>query len=420
MVSVQGFPGVLSHISLAAGEFVKRLDEMSEGVAMSLQPTPGDKFSFGLWTVGWQGRDPFGDATRRALDPVESVHRLADLGAYGVTFHDDDLIPFGSGDAAREAAVTRFRQALDATGLVVPMATTNLFTHPVFKDGAFTANDRDIRRYALRKTLRNIDLAAELGARTYVAWGGREGAESGAAKDVRAALDRLKEAFDLLGQYVLEQGYDLRFALEPKPNEPRGDILLPTVGHALAFIERLEHPELFGVNPEVGHEQMAGLNFPHGIAQALWADKLFHIDLNGQSGIKYDQDLRFGAGDLRSAFWLVDLLETAGYDGPRHFDFKPPRTEDPDGVWASAAGCMRNYLLLRERAAAFRADPAVQEALRAARLDQLERRTAEDGLAGLLADATAYETFDVAAAAARGMAFEHLDQLALEHLLGAV
>ncbi|MFE6740990.1 xylose isomerase [Streptomyces tubercidicus] len=387
---------------------------------MSLQPTPGDKFSFGLWTVGWQGRDPFGDATRRALDPVESVHRLADLGAYGVTFHDDDLIPFGSGDAAREAAVTRFRQALDATGLVVPMATTNLFTHPVFKDGAFTANDRDIRRYALRKTLRNIDLAAELGARTYVAWGGREGAESGAAKDVRAALDRLKEGFDLLGQYVLEQGYDLRFALEPKPNEPRGDILLPTVGHALAFIERLEHPELYGVNPEVGHEQMAGLNFPHGIAQALWADKLFHIDLNGQSGIKYDQDLRFGAGDLRSAFWLVDLLETAGYDGPRHFDFKPPRTEDLDGVWASAAGCMRNYLLLKERAAAFRADPAVQEALRAARLDQLERRTAEDGLAGLLADATAYETFDVAAAGARGMAFEHLDQLALEHLLGAV
>lgn len=387
---------------------------------MRHQPVPEDKFSFGLWTVGWQGRDPFGDATRRALDPVESVHRLADLGAYGVTFHDDDLIPLGAGDIEREAAVKRFRQALDATGLVVPMATTNLFTHPVFKDGAFTANDRGVRRYALRKTLRNIDLAAELGARTYVAWGGREGAESGASKDVRAALDRLQEAFDLLGQYVVEQGYDLRFALEPKPNEPRGDILLPTVGHALAFIEHLERPELFGVNPEVGHEQMAGLNFPHGIAQALWAGKLFHIDLNGQSGIKYDQDLRFGAGDLRSAFWLVDLLETAGYDGPRHFDFKPPRTEDLDGVWASAAGCMRNYLLLKERAAAFRADPAVQEALRAARLDQLTRPTAEDGLAGLLADVTAYETFDVAAAAARGMAFEQLDQLALEHLLGAV
>ncbi|MFE0374486.1 xylose isomerase [Streptomyces inhibens] len=387
---------------------------------MRYQPVPEDKFSFGLWTVGWQGRDPFGDATRRALDPVESVHRLADLGAYGVTFHDDDLIPFGSGDIEREGAVKRFRQALDATGTVVPMATTNLFTHPVFKDGAFTANDRDIRRFALRKTLRNIDLAAELGARTYVAWGGREGAESGAAKDVRAALDRMKEAFDLLGQYVVEQGYDLRFAIEPKPNEPRGDILLPTVGHALAFIERLERPELYGVNPEVGHEQMAGLNFPHGIAQALWAGKLFHIDLNGQSGIKYDQDLRFGAGDLRSAFWLVDLLETAGYDGPRHFDFKPPRTEDLDGVWASAAGCMRNYLILKERAAAFRADPAVQDALHAARLDQLARPTAEDGLAGLLADATAYETFDAEAAAGRGMAFEHLDQLALEHLLGTV
>ncbi|RXS66606.1 xylose isomerase [Streptomyces sp. TM32] len=387
---------------------------------MSHQPVPEDRFSFGLWTVGWQGRDPFGEATRRALDPVETVHRLADLGAYGVTFHDDDLIPPGAGDVGRQAAVTRFRQALDATGLVVPMATTNLFTHPVFKDGAFTANDRGIRRYALRKTLRAIDLAVELGAHTYVAWGGREGAESGAAKDVRAALDRMKEAFDLLGEYVVEQGYDLRFAIEPKPNEPRGDILLPTVGHALAFIERLERPELYGVNPEVGHEQMAGLNFPHGIAQALWADKLFHIDLNGQSGIKYDQDLRFGAGDLRSAFWLVDLLETAGYDGPRHFDFKPPRTEDLDGVWASAAGCMRNYLILRERAAAFRTDPAVQDALHAARLDQLGRRTAEDGLAGLLADTTAYESFDAEAAATRGMAFEHLDQLALEHLLGAV
>ncbi|KOU04823.1 xylose isomerase [Streptomyces sp. NRRL F-5755] len=386
---------------------------------MSYQPVPEDKFSFGLWTVGWQGRDPFGDATRRPLDPVETVHRLADLGAYGVTFHDDDLIPFGSGDIAREAAVKRFRQALDATGLTVPMATTNLFTHPVFKDGAFTANDRGVRRYALRKTLRNIDLAAELGARTYVAWGGREGAESGAAKDVRAALDRMKEAFDLLGQYVVEQGYDLRFAIEPKPNEPRGDILLPTVGHALAFIERLERPELFGVNPEVGHEQMAGLNVPHGIAQALWAGKLFHIDLNGQSGIKYDQDLRFGAGDLRAAFWLVDLLETAGYDGPRHFDFKPPRTEDPDGVWDSAAGCMRTYLILKERAAAFRADPAVQGALRASRLDELARPTVEDGLAALLADRTAYESFDAEAAAARGMAFERLDQLAMDHLLRA-
>ncbi|MFJ5222519.1 xylose isomerase [Streptomyces sp. NPDC088400] len=382
-------------------------------------PTPADKFSFGLWTVGWQGRDPFGDATRPALDPVETVQRLGELGAYGVTFHDDDLIPFGSSDMERESHVKRFRQALDATGVVASMVTTNLFTHPVFKDGAFTANDRDVRRFALRKTLRNIDLAAELGARTFVAWGGREGAESGGAKDVRVALDRMKEAFDLFGEYVTEQGYDLRFAIEPKPNEPRGDILLPTVGHALAFIDRLERSELFGVNPEVGHEQMAGLNFPHSIAQALWSGKLYHIDLNGQSGIKYDQDLRFGAGDLRAAFWLVDLLETAGWDGTRHFDFKPPRTEDFDGVWASAAGCMRNYLILKERAAAFRADPLVQEALRASRVDELAQPTAPDGVAGLLADRSAFEEFDAEAAGARGMAFEHLDQLAMDHLLGA-
>jgi xylose isomerase len=389
-------------------------------VTSTLTPRPADKFSFGLWTVGWQGRDPFGDATRPPLDPVEAVRRLADLGAYGITFHDDDLIPFGATDAVRAERISRFRAALAETGLRVPMVTTNLFTHPVFKDGAFTANDRDVRRYALRKTIRNIDLAAQLDAEVYVAWGGREGTESGASKDVRVALDRLKEAFDLLCQYVTEQGYSLRFAIEPKPNEPRGDILLPTIGHALAFINALEQPELVGLNPEVGHEQMAGLNFQHGIAQALWHGKLFHIDLNGQSSIKYDQDLRFGAGDLRTAFWLVDLLESAGYQGPRHFDFKPPRTEDSDGVWASAAACMRNYLILRERAAAFRADPAVQAALRASRLDQLALTTLAAGekLADLLADRSAYEDFDVAAAAARGMAFEQLDQLAMDHLLG--
>ncbi|MEY9936829.1 xylose isomerase [Streptacidiphilus sp. MAP5-3] len=385
----------------------------------SLAPAPEHKFTFGLWTVGWQGRDPFGDATRPALDPVESVQRLAALGAYGVTFHDDDLIPFGAAEAEREATVKRFRAALDAAGMRVPMATTNLFTHPVFKDGAFTANDRDVRRYALRKTIRNIDLAVELGAEVYVAWGGREGAESGAAKDVRVALDRLKEAFDLLGEYVESQGYDLCFAIEPKPNEPRGDILLPTVGHALAFINELERPERVGLNPEVGHEQMAGLNFPHGIAQALWHGKLFHIDLNGQSGIKFDQDLRFGAGDLRQAFWLVDLLESAGYQGPRHFDFKPSRTEDFAGVWASAAACMRTYLLLAERARAFRADPEVVAALAESRLPELALPTAGDGLSGLLADRLAFEDFDVESAARRGMAFEALDQLALEHLLGA-
>ncbi|MCT2594676.1 xylose isomerase [Streptomyces sp. N2-109] len=381
-------------------------------------PTPEDRFTFGLWTVGWRGNDPFGEATRPALDPVESVERLAALGAHGVTFHDDDLIPFGSTETERAAIVKRFRAALDATGMKVPMATTNLFTHPVFKDGGFTANDRDVRRYALRKTIRNIDLAVELGAKTYVAWGGREGAESGGAKDVRDALDRMKEAFDLLGDYVTEQGYDLRFAIEPKPNEPRGDILLPTIGHALAFIERLERPDMFGVNPETGHEQMAGLNFPHGIAQALWSGKLFHLDLNGQSGIKYDQDMRFGAGDLRQAFWLVDLLESAGYAGSRHFDFKPARTDGFDGVWESAKNCMRNYLILQERSAAFRADSEVQEALRASRLDQLAQPTAADGLSALLADRASFEDFDVAEAAGRSMAFERLDQLAMDHLLG--
>ncbi|WP_031094679.1 MULTISPECIES: xylose isomerase, partial [unclassified Streptomyces] len=381
-------------------------------------PTPADRFTFGLWTVGWRGNDPFGDATRPALDPVESVERLAELGAHGVTFHDDDLIPFGSDDAERARLIGRFKDALERTGMKVPMATTNLFTHPVFKDGGFTSNDRDVRRFALRKTIRNIDLAAELGATTYVAWGGREGAESGGAKDVRVALDRMKEAFDLLGDHVTEQGYDLRFAIEPKPNEPRGDILLPTIGHALAFIERLERPEMVGVNPETGHEQMAGLNFPHGIAQALWAGKLFHIDLNGQSGIKYDQDFRFGAGDLRQAFWLVDLLETSDYTGSLHFDFKPVRTDGIDGVWESAKNCMRNYLILKDRAAAFRADPAVQEALTASRLHELARPTADDGLKALLADTSAYEDFDTTAAAERSMAFEALDQLAMEHLLG--
>jgi xylose isomerase len=392
-----------------------------------LRPTPDDKFTFGLWTVGWQARDPFGDATRPPIDPVETVHRLADMGAYGVTFHDDDLIPFGSEDTARDEHIKRFRAALDETGLVVPMVTTNLFTHPIFKDGGFTSNDRQIRRYALRKVMRNIDLAAELGASTYVFWGGREGAETDAAKDVRAALDRYREGIDLLAQYVVDRGYGLRFALEPKPNEPRGDILLPTVGHALAFIAQLEHHEMVGVNPEVGHEQMAGLNFVHGISQALWAGKLFHIDLNGQHGPKFDQDLVFGHGDLLSAFFLVDLLENGGpgggpaYDGPRHFDYKPMRTEDLDGVWASAAENMRTYLLLKERAAAYRADPEVQQAMVTSKVPELSVPTLSDGetYTDLLADTSAYESLDVEAVAARGYAFGRLDQLAVEHVMGA-
>ncbi len=380
-----------------------------------------DKFTFGLWTVGWQARDPFGDATRPALEPVEMVHRLAELGAYGVTFHDDDLVPFGADDATRARRIDDFRRALAATGLRVPMATTNLFTHPVFKDGAFTANDRAVRRFALRKVMRNLDLAAELGAETYVMWGGREGAEYDGAKDVRVALDRFREALNVLTSYCRERDLRIRFALEPKPNEPRGDILLPTIGHALAFITTLEHPDMVGLNPQVGHEQMAGLNVVHGVAQALWHGKLFHIDLNGQRGIKYDQDLVFGHGDLLSAFFLVDLLEHGGYDGPRHFDYKPSRTEDVDGVWASAAANMRTYRLLRERAAAYRADPEVQSALRDARVPELAVPTLAPGetLADVLADRTAFERFDANAAGARGCGYVRLNQLALEHVLGA-
>ncbi|MFI6993760.1 xylose isomerase [Nonomuraea wenchangensis] len=375
-------------------------------------PTPDDRFTFGLWTVGWQARDPFGDASRAPLDPVEAVHKLHELGAYGVTFHDDDLLAV---EPDRDKAIAAFRKALDETGMKVPMATTNLFTHPVFKDGAFTSNDRDVRRYALRKVMRNIDLAASLGATTYVCWGGREGAESDAAKDVKAALDRYKEGLDLLCQYVIDKGYDIRFALEPKPNEPRGDILLPTIGHALGLIGELEHPEMVGLNPEVGHEQMAGLNFVHGIAQALWHGKLFHIDLNGQHGPKYDQDLIFGHGDLKSAFFLVDLLENGGYDGPRHFDYKPLRTEDAQDVWDSAAANMRTYLILREKSRAFRADPEVQEALAASRVTELAQPTLA---AGETWQDLAKDDFDVEEAAARGFHFTRLNQLALEHLMG--
>ncbi|ATE53405.1 xylose isomerase [Actinosynnema pretiosum] len=375
-------------------------------------------FSFGLWTVGWQGRDPFGDATRPVLDAPTAVRKLAELGAWGVTFHDDDLIPFGASAAERDQRVSAFRSALDETGLVVPMVTTNLFTHPVFKDGGFTSNDRSVRRFALRKVLRNLELAAELGAKTIVLWGGREGSETDAGKDVQAALERYREALDTVAQHSVDQGYGFRFALEPKPNEPRGDILLPTVGHALAFISTLQHHELVGVNPEVGHEQMANLNFVHGIAQALWQKKLFHIDLNGQKGPRFDQDLVFGHGDLLSAFFLVDLLENGGYDGPRHFDYKPLRTEDVDGVWDSAAANMRTYTLLKERAQAYRADPEVQEALRVSGVTEQAVPTLGDGesIADFLA---ADESFDPDKAAERGYGFVKLSQLALEHLLGA-
>jgi xylose isomerase len=348
--------------------------------------------------------------------PAErAVYKLAQIGASGVNFHDNDVFAFDATPAERDERIGAFRKALAETGVVVTTATTNLFGHPMFKDGAFTANEREVRRFALAKVMRNLDLAAELGARTYIFWGGREGAESGASKDIRTALDRYAEGLDLLCAYVREQGYDIRFAIEPKPNEPRGDILLPTVGHALAFINRLADPEMVGVNPEIGHEEMASLNYAHGIAQALWHGKLFHIDLNGQHGPRYDQDLRFGAGNVRGAFWVVDTLEAGGYSGPVHFDYKPPRTEDDEGVWVSAAACMRNYLILRAKVRAFRADPEVAEALRASGVGQLASPTLAPGETWRdVREATA----DVDALARRGLAYEHLDQIALEYLYG--
>jgi xylose isomerase len=378
-------------------------------------PTPQDKFTFGLWTVGWQARDPFGDATREALDPVRTVNELAKRGAYGVTFHDDDLIPFGSSPSDRSAHIARFKKALDETGMKVPMATTNLFSHPVFKDGAFTSNNRDIRRYAIRKVMTNIELAVELGAHTYVCWGGREGAETDIGKDPVVALERMREAFNILGQFVIDKGYNIKFAMEPKPNEPRGDIFLPTIGHALAFINSLDHPELVGLNPEVGHEQMAGLNFVHGIGQALFHKKLFHIDLNGQHGPKYDQDLVFGHGDLKSAFFLVDLLDRYNYDGPKHFDYKPMRTESDEGVWASASANMRTFIILQERARAFRADPRTKAALEKSGVNELLQPTVASGESW---KDIAHENFDVEAAGKRGYHYEELDQLALEYLIG--
>ncbi len=395
---------------------------------MPITPTKADRFSFGLWTIGYNGTDPFGGPTRPALDVVHGVEKLAELGAYGLTFHDDDLFAFGSTDAERQKQIDRLKGAMADTGIVVPMVTTNLFSAPVFKDGGFTSNDRQVRRYALRKVFRQLDLGAELGAKTFVMWGGREGAEYDSAKDVQAALERYRESVNLLADYVTDKGYDIRFAIEPKPNEPRGDILLPTLGHAIAFADSLERPELFGVNPEVGHEQMAGLNFAAGIAQALYHGKLFHIDLNGQRGIKYDQDLVFGHGDLFNAFALVDLLEhgaPAGgpaYEGPRHFDYKPSRTEDEQGIWDSVSANMSNYLLLKERAEAFRADPEVKEALEAAKVSELSEPTLNPGESydDFLADRSAFEDFDADAYfGGRGFGFVRLQQLATEHLLGA-
>ena len=404
---------------------LKPLPQQPKEHIMSLTPTPEDRFTFGLWTIGWTAQDQFGSATRADLDYVEGVEKLAALGAYGMTLHDNDLFAFDASETERRSHIDRLKGALERTGLKMPMITTNLFSHPVFKDGGFTSNDRAVRRFALRKVLKNIDLAAELGAETFVMWGGREGAEYDAAKDVISAVQRYREAVNTLTTYVKEKGYNIRFAIEPKPNEPRGDILLPTVGHALAFIETLEHPELVGLNPETGHEQMAGLNFTAGIAQAMEAGKLFHIDLNGQRGIKFDQDLVFGHGDLINAFSLVHLLEFGNdgktrYQGMRHFDYKPSRTEDYNGVWASAEANIRMYLLLKERAAAFEADPEVKAAKAASRVEELKQPTlnAGEGYAELLGGGdegfNPDEYFN-----GKGFEFVRLNQLAIEHLMGA-
>lgn len=386
------------------------------------QPTPTDKFTFGLWTVGWLAVDPFGDATRPALDPWEYAEKLAEIGAYGITFHDNDVFNFDASDSERDRIVTRLKEVCDATGLAIPMVTTNTFTHPVFKDGGLTNNDRSIRRFGLKKILRNIDLAAQMGAHTFVMWGGREGAEYDSSKDLNATFDRYREGLDAVAGYIKEQGYQLRIGLEPKPNEPRGDIFLPTVGHALALIAELEHGDVVGLNPEVGHEQMAGLNYTHGIAQALNAGKLFHIDLNGQSGIKYDQDKCFGHGDLASAFFTVDLLENGfpgggpRYEGPRHFDFKPTRTEGMEGVWEAARANMEMYLMLAEKARAFRADPRTQELMEAASIAELATPTMAEGES--YADLLASPDIDPDAAGAREYHYVELYQHAMRHLIG--
>ena len=381
------------------------------------QPTPADKFTFGLWTVGQTGRDPFGEATRSGFSAPTIVRKLAELGAYGVNFHDNDLVPIDASASERDRIVREFREALDETGLVVPMATTNLFSDPAFKDGAFTSADARVRAYALQKTMHAMDLGAEFGAHTYVFWGGREGTEVDGSGKLLDALSWFRDSLNFLAQYSQDQGYGYKFALEPKPNEPRGDIFLPTVGSALGFISTLEQPELFGVNPEFAHETMAGLSFPHAIAQAIDAGKLFHIDLNDQKMGRFDQDLRFGAENLKGAFFTVKLLEDSGYDGPRHFDAHALRTEDAEGVWAFARGCMRTYLILKDKVRQWNEDAEIQAALRAywvedAELEALTTYSREN------AAALKQRTFDRAALGQRGPGLEQIDQLTAELLLG--
>lgn len=386
--------------------------------ANKYQPKQEDKFTFGLWTVGNRGRDPFGDATRASISPVTIVKQLSKLGAHGVNLHDNDLIPIDASAAERDRIVNEFKQALNDYGMHVPMATTNLFYDPVFKDGAFTSNDPRVRLYALQKTMRSMDLGAELGAKIYVFWGGREGAEVDAAKDAREALKWNREALNFLCEYSIDQGYGYKFALEAKPNEPRGDIYLPTTGAMLGFIATLDHAEMVGVNPEVGHEQMSGLNFYHVVAQAIEADKLFHIDLNDQKGPRFDQDLRFGSESIKNLFFLVKLLEESGYDGPRHFDAHSYRSENEEGVWEFASGCMRNYLILKDKARQFNEDAEIQ-----ALLEEIHGNGAEDveplgKYTRAKADSIKMMPLDRGQLASKPLPYERLDQLTIDILLG--
>jgi len=381
-------------------------------------PKPEHKFTFGLWTVGNIGRDPFGGPVRKSKSPAELVRLLGEVGAYGVNFHDNDLIPIDATPSERDAILKDFKQALADTGVVVPMATTNLFSDPIFKDGAFTSNDSKVRAYALQKTMNAIDLGVELGAKIYVFWGGREGTETDAAKDPIAAIKRSREAMNFLCEYVKDKKYDLKFALEAKPNEPRGDMYNSTTGHMLAFISALDHPEMVGVNPEVAHESMAGLNFVHGVAQAIESGKLFHIDLNDQAFGRYDQDFRFGAVNLKSAFFLVKLLEDNKYDSSRHFDAHAYRTEDYEGVKDFARGCMRTYLILKEKAAQWNVDKEIQSLITEINADDGSMDQYFGKYSTEKANALKTQAFDRSAIAERGLKYERLDQLTVEVLLG--
>ena len=383
----------------------------------SYTPRVEHKFTFGLWTIGNRGRDPFGDAVRPTLSPVEAVRLLAEAGAMGVNLHDNDLVPIDSTHAERDRIVREFRQACESSGLKVPMATVNLFFDPVFRDGAFTANDRRVRDYALQKTMQAMDIGAELGAKIFVLWGGREGTETDACRRPDEAIRRLREAVDYLCEYSIDKGYGYRLALEAKPNEPRADIYMPTTGAYLAFIETLKHSDLVGVNPEVAHEHMAGLNMTHSVAQAWEAGKLFHIDLNDQIPGRYDQDLRFGSANPRAAFWLVKFLEDVGYDGPRHFDAHAYRTEDYEGVRDFARGCMRTYLILKEKAARWNADPEIKAIL--AEIDETGGGAQRaEGYSREHAARLLSQSFDREAMAAKGLRYERLDQLTIDILLG--